>query len=315
MSENIKNASSAAMSPVIQILSGSQKGKQFRLNKKAHIVLGKASSCDVIFKDNLKCSDRHARVSYIEQNDTFLIESLDKNNLVFINDKASSTHIFKNKDIFLIGNIKMRYVHALVSKAQISQQQSQQNYKYKKPVRKKSSGSMMRLIFIGFICFALYLFFTESKTKDQKPKPSFINKTESELLKQIEEINQLTKDVPLNSLSYKKRLAKISFFNGFRDYRKGYFQRSLKLFQHCLILDKNSQLCQSYIYKANRQIENLLQKKMRLGKAYQNNQQYQACKTAFKQAEIMIQDNKNSIYKEAQANRKLCEKHLKDKII
>ena len=73
-------------------------------------------------------------------------------------------------------------------------------------------------------------------------------------------------------LTPKEKAAKVAFLKGFRDYRKGYFHRALKMFQHCLILHKQNPLCQSYSIKSKTQIDKLIQKKLRLGKAYQDKQ-------------------------------------------
>ena len=139
--------------------------------------------------------------------------------------------------------------------------------------------------------------------------------TESKIVKEIEELKKLTEEVAQkNKLSPNEKAAGEAFLKGFRDYRKGYFQRALKLFRHCLTLHKEEDLCQSYSYKAERQIDRLIQKKIRLGKSYKDNQQYKACQAAFKSVEIMIQDSKNLLYKEARANRRECEIHLTNKI-
>ena len=134
----------------------------------------------------------------------------------------------------------------------------------------------------------------------------------------MEDIDQLKKLNEETSqkiqLSSQEKAAQEAFLKGFRDYRKGYFQRALKIFQHCLTLYKGSALCQSYSYKAKRQIDRLIQKKIRLGKSYKDNQQYSACRAVFKSVEIMIQDSKNLLYKEARENRKECEIQLTNRI-
>ena len=66
--------------PVLQILSGSHKGKQFRLMA-PEITLGRHSDCDVVFKDNPSCSRYHARIK--NEKGVYTIESLAKENPVF----------------------------------------------------------------------------------------------------------------------------------------------------------------------------------------------------------------------------------------
>ena len=156
-----------------------------------------------------------------------------------------------------------------------------------------------------------YLFTVEEESKE---KQVMNLKKETDILREVEELQKLNTEEESKTLSAKEKASRVAFLKGFRDYRKGYFQRSLKMFQHCLILYKKASLCQSYSSKAQRQIDKLIQKKIRLGRTYRENQQYEACAAAFKSVEIKIQDSKNLIYKEAMENRKLCEAQLKNKI-
>ena len=60
--------------PVFQILTGSHKGRQFRLLS-SKITIGRHRDCDVIFRDNANCSKYHARIK--KKDGSYLIESLD----------------------------------------------------------------------------------------------------------------------------------------------------------------------------------------------------------------------------------------------
>ena len=290
---------------VLQILSGSYKGKQLSLLSD-QITLGRHSDCDIVFKENSHCSDFHARIKY--QKGSYIVESLDPKNLVLINNKKIKTHIFKSKDKMSIGNVKFLFLDN-VQTSHFAVKPDGAEYQSTK--QKKSFLSPARLILIVLILGGVYLF----KTKQEEPIKKKLNiRTEEDILKEIEELKVYNEKQEKKKLSPNEERARIAFIKGFRDYRKGYFHRALKMFQHCLTLYEQNALCQSYFIKSTTQIDKLIQTKIRLGNSYKVNRQYAACRAAFRSVEIMIRDSKNSIYKEAKENRKLCEAKLTNKI-
>ena len=290
--------------PVLQILNGSHKGKQFRLLS-SQITIGRQNDCDVIFKDNPHCSRRHARIQ--KQEDSFLIESLNPKNPVLINKKSITSQILKPKDKITIGNVELLFLDKVPTVLP-----SKRSPAFVKPEKaKKTKLNFPRLALIIVLIGGAFLFFYE----DKKPKEKLNLKTESEILKEVETLETLNEEESeKKALSPREKEARIAFIKGFRDYRKGYFHRALKLFQHCLILHKTNLLCHSYSRKSKVHIDNLIQKKIRLGNAYKKNKHYEACRAAFKSVEIMIQDSRSAIYREAKANRRLCEIQLENKI-
>ena len=93
--------------PVFQILTGSHKGKQFRLLS-SRITIGRHRDCDVIFKDNVNCSKYHARIK--KKEGSYLIESLDLKNPVLINGKTVSSQVLKQRDKVTIGDTQLLFV-------------------------------------------------------------------------------------------------------------------------------------------------------------------------------------------------------------
>ena len=306
----MKNSSSLPAqpaSPVLKIMSGAHKGKQFRLLS-SEITIGRHSDCDVIFKGNTSCSRQHARIK--KQNDSYVIESLNPKNPVFINKKAVSSQVLKPKDKISIGNVEMLFVDnslpAIPSKQPFASSASSTK-------RKKKRLTPPRLILIVVLICGLFLFLSEDK--ETKSGERLNLRTEADILKEVEELEGAIEEKnERQSLNSMQKAARVAFIKGFRDYGKGYFHRALQMFRHCLTLEKNSALCQSYSRKSEIQIDKLIQKKIRLGNAYKENKQYEACTAAFKSVQIMIKDSKSAVYKEAQANRKLCEVQLENKI-
>ena len=288
--------------PALKILSGSHKGKQFRLLSR-QIILGKHASCDVVFKDNPKCSIRHGKIK--KEGSSYIIESLDPQNPVLVNKKPISAKKLEPKDTVTIGDIQLLFLESPPPSPLTKAPQSE------KPKKQWLTPPRFLLI-IALFAGAVLL---TSKEKPAKEKKALSLKTESDILEELESIKTLNKEESekkvLNSL---QKSAQSAFIKGFRDYGKGYFYRALKLFQHCLTLNKNHALCQSYVNKSKIQIDRLIQKQILLGKAYKKNKQYAACQAAFKNVELMVKDTKSMVYKEAKANRKSCETQLKNKI-
>ena len=93
--------------PVLKILNGIHKGKQFRLLG-SQITIGRHNDCDVIFKDNLQCSRHHARIK--REGDSYSIESLNPKNPVLVNQEAVSLQVLKPEDKITVGNMELMFL-------------------------------------------------------------------------------------------------------------------------------------------------------------------------------------------------------------
>lgn len=290
--------------PVLRILSGSHKGKQFRLLGK-QIVIGTQNDCDVILKDNKKCSSRHACIE--PSRNYYVIRTLDPLNPVLINDKPVDKHILSSGDKIVIGDMLFQFKE----KVPISSSRSQN---FQKGQKKKKSLPVSRLLLGGLVILLMALILMPEDKKEEEEKPLSVRtekdiENEVEALQKISEEEQKTSTLPPEELE-----ARVAFIKGFRDYRKGYYDRALKSFKHCVTLNNEYEICRSYVRQAQTQVNRIIQKKMLLGKNYQKNKQYDACKATFQSIEIMIQNSSNPIYREAIENRKLCELKTRNKL-
>ena len=93
--------------PVLKILNGLYKGKQFRLLG-SQITIGRHSDCDVIFKNNPQCSRHHAKIK--KEGDSYSIESLNPKNPVLVNQKAVSLKVLEPKDKITVGNMELMFL-------------------------------------------------------------------------------------------------------------------------------------------------------------------------------------------------------------
>ena len=290
--------------PALKILSGKHKGKRFRLIHQ-RVIIGSDSSCDVIFKGS-GLSKRQALIKKAQG--VCFIENLDSRNPCKVNKKKlTSSYILKDGDKIQLGNIQFQFSETVKQKA------------FTPPAVKTNPSSSKflsptRVLLIALILGGGFLFLYEGEEEKEEAKKLLIKK-ETEILKEARELEEKIEEESKEAkLKPKQKHARTAFIKGFRDYNKGYFSRANKLFLHCLSLDKENQLCRRYSGKAKAQMDNLIQKKMRLGKAYQKNKQYEACQAAFKSVEIMVSDVKSPIYKEASVGRKACETKLENTI-
>ena len=294
---------------VLKIVSGPYKGRQFRLLS-PKITIGRGNECDIIFKDNPHCSRRHAEIKRLSG--VFSIKSLNPDNPVLVNKRPATEHKLRAKDQISIGNTKLIFEDRASFPAPQPGFPAAGNAEpaysaKKKPVRP------LRILLIALAAGGLALYFSEDK-KQQEARRLEI-KTEADILEGIEEMEKNTlEEGKERALSPQQQSARTAFIKGYRDYRKGYYQRALKMFQHCLTLHKSHPLCKSYSQKSKTHIERLIQKKILLGRAYRKKKQYSACQMIFKNVESMIQDPESPLYKEARAHRRSCEVYLKNPI-
>ena len=292
--------------PVLRILKGSHKGKQFRLLGK-QVLIGKDSDCDVILKGNRKCSPRHACIEPSEGQ--HIIRTLDPANPVLINDKPVDRHILSSGDKIVIGDMLFQFRE----KAPVSAPGPAGSQKGKKKKKKSSSGPRVLLVGLMALLVVLVLMPEEEKKKEEDEVVNV--RTEKEIENEVEALQKLAEEEQETSnLPPEELEARVAFIKGFRDYRKGYYDRALKSFKHCVTLNSAYEICRSYVRQAQTQVNRIIQRKMLLGKNYQQNKQYEACKATFQSVEIMIQNTSSPVYKEALENRKLCELKTKNKL-
>lgn len=315
-------------SAVLRITNGPHKGKQLRLLASV-ITIGRHSDCDIVLKDNKSCSRKHARI--IRKNEVYSIESLKKENPVLINKQVVlNSQILKEGDIVTLGDLicifsdnkqksliqyktpqtarslkKSQSENILSNKAALSQK-----------AKKQKEKKMRLLLVLAAAGIFLFLLISENNKKTAIEKEEKKIRTEQDLAEELEAMQTINKEEEekIRQLAPEEGQAQIAFIKGFRDYRKGYYYRAEKHFNHCLTLNKKYEICESYARQARTQIERIIQRKMILGKEYRKHNQYQSCAAIFKSVEIMITDRSHILFKEARENRKFCEMKTKNKM-
>lgn len=308
----MKNTPSPIKDPsqfaVLKILTGKNKGKQFRLLG-AKVLIGRSPDCDIILKDNPSCSREHALIRYNHQEKIYIIESLNPQNPVVVNKKTIQSHNLKRKDEISIGSLLLEFFNQ--SQRPSSNQGYQQLHKDHLKQQQAKKKKTIRIFFIGLIVAIGLILFSKTESNKQQAKKGL--KTEEDILREIELVEELNqKEIQKQKVSHTSKQARKIFLKAFRDYRKGHYYRASKQFEHCLTIQKQNKLCKSYANKSKTQLQKLIQRKVVLGKSYKDKKQYAACVYTFKGVEMMIQDADSPVFKEARAYKNLCQSKIKN---
>lgn len=322
------------------VISGSMRGS-VRLMGSDQFIIGRSPECEFVLVNDPKCSRRHASVQWTAQG--VEVTSLNDKNLVHVNDvEVQSAHI-KDGDILTLGETKVQFNHTskpeastamrVISQAPVTtstampaaatpsyiantqRMPSPQAYapqpQMQPPPRRRRSvkkSNPMRMVIYFVIGLTVLWLFTGNSAKKKAEQAL---RTEKQIQADIETANKLTEaaqNLPGKGIdaSITTRQAQENFVRGFRDYRKGQFERSLDSFQTCLALNPSHALCNRYMRLAQRRFNELVQYNMVLGRKYRDQNQFQACRAAFRNVMVMNKDANSSTYREAKANYDAC---------
>lgn len=178
------------------------------------------------------------------------------------------------------------------------------------PPRRPSGGSNKGRFYLygGVALVVAFLFFGETPKK----KPGISLRTAEQIDQDIEsakKLQQAAEDLRRRNNqnpTFEMRQAQENYVKGFRDFRKGQYERALESFQACLSLAPDHVLCNRYLRLSQRKFDELIQYHMVLGRKYRDQEQYRACRAAFRNVMVMVKDPASSIYKEARANFEAC---------
>lgn len=305
---------------VLRITSGRNKGKKLRLLGKK-ITIGRHNECDIVMKDNRTCSRKHALI--IKKRNSYSIESLKEDNPVLVNNQPVKTpHILREGDIVVLGDVQCVFAEQKPVPARLSQNgniikkphsgaESLQQAEFRKKRKERKINPIFILVILGLSGFLLL-----SEEQKEGAEQTMKIKTEQEAAEELEAMRKINeeKEREILKTAPSEGEARIAFIKGFRDYRKGYYLRAEKHFNHCLTLNKKYEICKSYVRQSRNRMERIIQKKMLLGKEYRKNSQYKSCAAAFQSVEIMVRDTTHILFKEARENRKFCEMKIYNRI-
>ena len=309
------------------VIGGPMKGA-IRLSRNTEIVLGRSPECDFVLVNDPRVSRRHAQVLMTSAG--YEVHALNERNPLVVNGVEIAHAALNDGDEITIGSTEIRFNLAygregegglaLVDPAG----GLEQNYQAPAPAytqggRTRGAGKPRpaagfkiptRFIIYGAAAIIGYwVFFTG--TSLQKKKDAKI-RSDQQIDADIKAANSLREasdasDGRKIEQSLALRQAQENYVRGFRDFRKGQYERAQISFQACLALNPEHVLCNRYLRLTQRKFDELVQYQMVLGRKYRDQNQFQQCRASFRNVMVMIKDPVSRTFQEAKANYEACD--------
>lgn len=284
---------------LLTINSGSRMGTIFLL-KGSEVTVGRASDNNISLPDDLKCSRKHALLKITAQG--IFIRSLSERNPVLIDQRPCiKEEMLQEGSKILVGSTELIFETRAVNVGPAVPRQPQSR------TNKRGFSISPRFAIYGVV--ALIFAWLMMPSANQKKIATL--RTQEQIQADIEEAEQMkavaqqeVKKQKDNSVSYQQ--AQETYIKGFRDYRKGQYERALEQFQACLSLYPSHALCNRYLRLAQRKFNEIIQQQMILGRKYRDQNQFKACLASYRNVMVMIKDSQNVTYKEAKTNYDYC---------
>ncbi|HMN67268.1 MAG TPA: FHA domain-containing protein [Bdellovibrionales bacterium] len=298
------------------ILSGASRGAVCVMGR-GQFVIGRSPECELVITGDPKCSRRHVEVRVTPQGAEFNL--LNDQNLALHNGIETARGVLKDGDRLVVGETELQFgfgggAGAEPELAIVPQDMpgmpgiaAPQPRPRPRPRSSKPAKGRNRFIVYGIV--GLILFWLLSPTGKKKEELKL--RTEQQIEADIDAANKLRDAADAANATrldgtITSRQAQENYVRGFRDYREGQFERALTSFQACLALNPEHALCTRYLRLAQRRFNELTQYHMVLGRKYRDQNQYRACRAAFRNVMVMVKDANSAIYKEAKANYEAC---------
>jgi len=332
----MRSANALSLSPASEtkwtVIAGPMKGA-VRLMNLPSFAVGRSSECEFVILNDANCSRKHGQVQWSDEG--YEVVSLNDSNLVLVNGKPVTRSRLSDSDVVTFGNTEIIFnlttlptvgpaglpsLHAVPSMPASMPPPAYPPSPYARPDHssaqrpyRPSPGhsapkSKNKLIIIAVIGGLIIWFFS---IDSKKKKEALKLRTEQQITEDIDTANKLKEAADSTrgkkvDLSLTGRQAQENYVRGFRDYRKGQYERALESFQACLALNPTHSLCNLYTRLANRKFGELVQFHIVLGRKYRDQNQFQACRSSFRNVMVMVKDANSASYKEAKANYEAC---------
>ncbi|MGZ3722801.1 MAG: FHA domain-containing protein [Bdellovibrionales bacterium] len=305
------------------VISGAMSGS-VRLMSTNAFSIGRSPENEFVVINDPKCSRKHAAVQWTSRGCE--IAAASDANPVMVNGKEVQRAVLNDGDIVILGETKIQFNLTTGAESANSGYTSGHTQialvepatpirSYAQPAaprpRAKSSRTKKnnsgRLVFY-FIIAIVGLFFMLPSSKKKTVKTLRTEQDQEADIAEANKLNEAGQNMALKKIdeSLTARQAQENYVRGFRDFRKGQFERSLDSFQACLALDPAHALCTRYLRLAQRKFSEIVQYDIILGRKYREQNQYKACRASFKNVMQMVKDANSAAYKEAKANYDAC---------
>ncbi|MGE3680862.1 MAG: FHA domain-containing protein [Bdellovibrionales bacterium] len=326
-------SSAVSLSPAAEtkwtVISGSMSGS-VRLLNVSEFTIGRSPECEFVIVQDPKCSRKHAIVRCSGQRCE--IQGLTDKNPPLINGKeASRPQLLRDGDVITVGETQIQFNQTSSGQTgenslvlvQLGANRPPADYQRPTPPGRKpgrarqanpSSPGMRRVLLYLAVGGILYWLLSPSTQK----KPTIDLRTEQQIQADIEAAQKLKEAAEAQAAkkvdrTLTARQAQENYIRGFRDYRKGQYERALISFQACLALNPEHVLCNRYMRLAQRKFDELIQYQVVLGRKYRDQNQYKACRSAFRNVMVMTKDASSPVYQEAKINYEACNSFLQER--
>lgn len=303
----------------VTIISGPKRGSTYRLVS-GRVRFGRGADNDIVVED-AKCSRHHAEI-LVGPRGIEVRDVSDRNQIIVNGNETKAAYVHDNS-VFVLGDTQFRLnVRApsapvpLAAAAPWPQNlpgpqgiPPRPNPQSRQP--KKAKPNYTLWVIVGAVI--LWLITSGDGQPKQIKSSTEIAENELETIRKLNETGQSRrpKDVSVNDIGYNQ--AQQLFVSGFRDYKKGQYERALASFQACVSLHPQHNLCTRYRRLTERRLDEMIQYHMVLGKKYRDQNQFSACASAFRNVMVMVKDPNNKRYQEAKANYQACQSQLEER--
>lgn len=173
-----------------------------------------------------------------------------------------------------------------------------------------NSGKLRFYVIVG-IGVGVLVWLLNSKPPEKPPEagPRTVEQIEQDLKDSGERQEAITKKRTFKSDEEKTRFeeAQKHYLEGFRDYQKGQYIRSMKSFETARAIDPDHEMARRYYKLAERQRDEMIAFLTLEGKRYREKSMFSRCSAALEKVLDAIPDKEDLKYKEAESLKKECD--------
>lgn len=302
----------------LTVLNGPNKGAVYRLVSEK-VTIGRDPDNDIIIDNDPKCSRKHAVLSFSPKG--IKLFDVTKNNKITVDGSKGKVRPVRNKSVIEVGQTKFQFhvheggisqlpAHAPKHLDQASLGASTPPSTGRRQ-KKKGLDPIVLVTAVGLLILALF-FSGGGKDKVKELDPSVKEDVEVRIAlqeKRNQELQEQKRKAGIYSQQY--RMAQSLYIQGFRDYKKGQYERAYDAFVGCLTAYSDHVLCNKYRNLSLKKLKELMQYNLVLGRKYRDQNQFKACVSALNNVIVMASKNNDQVViKEAQALRKECLERL-----
>jgi pSer/pThr/pTyr-binding forkhead associated (FHA) protein len=289
----------------ITVLNGAERGVTYQLMA-GKISIGRNDDNNIIIKDDPKISRNHAVITVTSAGAE--ISDVSGRNKVLVGESEVKNQFLRPGDIIQLGATKFQFkVLSDSSDMQLMGRLSELTKKRSTRSYRSKSGKLNFYIIVGVIG----LLFAWLLTSKISQKNEVAIRTEGDVSTTITANQKIIADVEAEKTRNKTNTqqyedAQPNYIKGFRDFRKGQYDRAIESFNACLSLLPEHPQCRRYKLLAQKKNDELIQYQMVLANKYRSQNQFAACRSAYKNVMVMVKNPGDKKYTEAKSGYDTC---------